>query len=64
MRHGHGVLTKEDGYKYEGKWNNGIQDGFGIEIDPAGFRYEGNYQKGKKRGKGNFLLILGSFQRK
>jgi hypothetical protein len=46
-RHGFGVCTFTNGYKYEGTWLAGKKHGHGIEIFPDGRRHSGVFEYDK-----------------
>lgn len=46
-RHGFGVCTFPNGYRYEGEWAGGKKHGRGIEIYPNGHRFSGIFQNDK-----------------
>ena len=43
--HGHGLLTKVDGYTYSGDFCEGVRDGIGVEIY-GGHSYNGEWEGG------------------
>lgn len=43
-RHGYGICSFPNGYKYEGEWFEGKKHGRGIEIFPDGHRYNGIFE--------------------
>ena len=49
---GKGKLKRPDGTFYEGEWQNGYANGYGIETYDGGIKYEGNFKKGLRDGKG------------
>ena len=66
-RHGYGMFTTPEGYKYEGNWENDLEHGDGTATYPDGVTYIGDFSQGFKSGNG-FLsapdgspLYTGSF---
>ncbi|MGT2847327.1 MORN repeat-containing protein [Streptococcus massiliensis] len=49
---GKGVLTFENGDKYDGNFRNGTFDGQGTFTAASGWKYEGNFSNGQADGKG------------
>ena len=49
--HGNGTLIRGN-KKYVGEWENGKENGKGIDYYSNGARYEGEWENGKKNGKG------------
>ena len=49
---GPGILTKPDGYVYEGQFKNNKPHGFGVYESGSGFKFEGTFKDGKKHGMG------------
>jgi len=52
--HGFGVLTWEDGRRYEGEFENGILQGQACMTWPDGRTYTGQYEQNRKHGVGVF----------
>lgn len=52
-RHGRGVFTFKEGYRYEGNWEDGFMSGFGIFwFDDRTRIYEGEWQNNVFNGRG------------
>ena len=58
---GQGTLTHPNGWKYVGKFKNGLPNGKGTETSPDGWRYVGKYNEGKKHGQGKFTYTDGGW---
>ncbi|MFT4667565.1 MAG: hypothetical protein ACI9XB_004537 [Gammaproteobacteria bacterium] len=63
-----GSCTWSDGSSYEGKFMNGLPNGYGEQSWPDGSYYEGNFAEGFRHGKGAQLLdngdqYIGTFKR-
>lgn len=54
--HGNGVAEGID--QYDGKFKNGLPDGFGIYTYSNGEIYEGYFSRGKKHGNGKFIIRI------
>ncbi|MGN0551061.1 MAG: hypothetical protein ACI4I4_04370 [Acutalibacteraceae bacterium] len=51
--HGKGKKYYTNGLIYEGEWNHGAREGFGIAYsDTSAYRYEGEWKNDKRHGKG------------
>lgn len=57
-RHGRGVYSQGDYYKYEGDYQNDQKHGFGKESD-NGNVYEGSWVENQKQGQGVWKFKLG-----
>lgn len=54
-RNGYGIIFyKETGNKYDGNWEEGMYEGFGIYSWKTGDRYAGYFSKGLKNGYGTY----------
>jgi len=51
-RHGHGILIKANGSRYEGEFKDGVPNGRGVCNYSQGTRYEGEWVDGESEGKG------------
>lgn len=61
LKHGYGVLVRDDGSKYEGFFFNDSINGRGRYIDHQGcFYYEGTWKENKAHGKGSYFLSDGT----
>ena len=51
QRHGQGKMTMSSGKQtYEGKWENGLPEGQGVETQENGDTYDGEFKQGKRHG--------------
>ncbi|MDX2249725.1 MAG: hypothetical protein SF052_23275 [Bacteroidia bacterium] len=57
---GQGIAIFPDGSTYEGHWEMGLRDSFGVWKDTLGGRYEGEWVEGSRQGKGKFVFPDGS----
>lgn len=60
MKHGHGVMTWEDGREYQGQFAFDKMHGHGTMIWPSGAKYVGQYCDNRKGGVGKLSLPDGS----
>ena len=51
MGQGRGTLSSRK-FNYQGYWEEGFEEGYGVIEDPSGCKYEGMWRKGKRHGKG------------
>jgi len=56
--HGYGLCTY-DGNRYEGQWNDGLEDGTGICWYADGNTYQGEWKAGKRHGVGIYICLDG-----
>lgn len=56
---GNGKLESND-TSYEGEWESGKENGYGILIYKTGEKYEGKWKNGEKHGKGIYFLKNGN----
>jgi len=52
MRHGYGVYSWNNGLRYEGSWDHGLQDGMGKITWPSGEYFFGEFRRGRQDGYG------------
>jgi hypothetical protein len=52
LMHGAGILSFNDGSRYEGTFVNGIMEGHGVFVQADGRRYEGDFKNGRMEGSG------------
>jgi hypothetical protein len=57
---GEETLTKPDGAKYVGKWQDGKRHGQGTMTYPDGAKYVGEWQDGKRHGQGTYTYPDGA----
>ena len=48
--HAYGKLENSNGETFEGEFNHGIRQGYGVQTFPDGRRYEGQYKDNYKHG--------------
>lgn len=58
--HGKGAATYPDGSVYEGYWEMGVRDSFGLWRDTLGGSYEGQWVNGVRQGRGKYIYPDGS----
>lgn len=58
-RHGFGVLSWQDGRRYEGQFVHGVLEGTATMSWPDGRTYVGQYRNNKKHGHGSFVWADG-----
>ena len=56
---GYGILTGEDGFRYEGEWLAGEITGKGIATYSNGDVYEGTFVNGRRQGQGTIKFANG-----
>lgn len=56
IAHGNGVAEGKD--KYDGRFKNGLPDGYGTYTYSNGSVYEGYFSEGKKHGNGKYRAII------
>lgn len=52
FKEGQGILTKPNGFKYQGTFFKDLFEGLGEEWWPDGTHYKGEYHQGLKHGDG------------
>ena len=53
------MLERQDGYRYDGNWQNGLIHGEGEETQPNGEMFDGAFAEGKKHGHGTLVTTDG-----
>ncbi len=62
QKQGQAVFIWADGSKYEGGFENGVQNGYGVFTNGKdGSKYEGNFKNGVKDGEGTYYFANGDY---